>query len=240
LYRKSAAPLKSPRRRLIFAGWRLPMTAFRLLTALVLIVLSGCQTTREAYYDAWESMGYAKRERLVDNVKKAAKAQEEAKQQFTSALEQFKTVVNYDGGDLEKMYNKLDDEYEDSAEQAEEVKDRITSVKNVATALFGEWRGEIKEISDASLRRKSEDLFEKTKDSYDELAERMDAAAGSMEPVLKGFKDRVLFVKHNLNAQAIASLKGTELELGKEIEALVKQMEASIAEADKFIAELEG
>ena len=38
-----------------------------------------------------------------------------------------------------------------------------------------------------------------------------------MEPVLTKFKNRVLFIKHNLNAQAIASLKGTEIELGGEI-----------------------
>jgi hypothetical protein len=226
--------------RVVINGGHRMISLARAASLLLVVVITGCQTTREAYYNAWEGIGYAKRERLVDNVKKAAKAQEEAKEQFTSALEQFKSVVNYDGGDLEKMYNKLDDEYEDSAEQAEEVKSRISSVKNVARALFDEWRGEIKEISDSSLRRKSENLFDKTKDSYDELAERMDTAAASLDPVLKGFKDRVLFVKHNLNAQAIASLKGTELELGKEIEDLVRQMEASIAEADKFIAELKG
>jgi hypothetical protein len=67
---------------------------------------------------------------------------------------------------------------------------------------------------------------------------RMDSAAGAMTPVLKGFKDRVLFLKHNLNAQAIGSLKGTELELDAQIGALVKDMEASMAEADRFIAQL--
>lgn len=227
---------------------RRPSAAGRGARRLVVAVLAaatlagigaGCQTTREAYYNAWESFGgYAKRERLVDNVKSAAAAQEEAKQQFSSALEQFKSVVNYDGGDLEKMYNKLNGEYETSESRAETVRSRIQSVKNVATALFGEWKGEIEEISDASLKAKSQQLLDKTKSSYDQLATRMDAAAGSMDPVLRSFKDRTLFIKHNLNAQAIASLKGTELELGQEIDALIKQMESSIAEADKFIAEI--
>lgn len=201
--------------------------------------LVGCQTTREYYYNAWESFGgYAKRERLVDNVKSASKAQEEAKQQFTSALEQFKSVVAFDGGDLEKMYNKLNDEYEACEDRAETVHNRIKSVKNVSTALFSEWSGEIKQMSDPTLKAKSQQLLDKTKASYDQLAARMDSAAASMDPVLKSFKDRVLFIKHNLNAQAIAALKGTELELGKEIDGLIKQMEASISEADKFIAEL--
>jgi hypothetical protein len=68
----------------------------------------------------------------------------------------------------------------------------------------------------------------------------MDQAAATMDPVLKRFRTRVLFIKSNLNAQAIASLAGTEVELGGDIERLIKEMEASIAEADRFIAETQG
>jgi hypothetical protein len=213
------------------------------MRASILIVLlacvAGCQTVREGYYNVWENYGgYAKRERLVDYVKKASAEQAEAKQQFTSALEQFKSVVNYDGGNLEKMYNKLNSEFEASAESAEAVRGRIQGVRNVGNALFEEWKGEIGQIKDASLKGKSQSLYDKTQISYNELLARMDTAAKAMDPVLDSFRDRVLFIKSNLNAQAIASLKGTELELGKEIDALIKQMEASIAEADKFIKEL--
>lgn len=82
--------------------------------------------------------------------------------------------------------------------------------------------------------------MDRTRGSYTEMIQRMDAAAATMEPVLTKFKNRVLFIKHNLNAQAIASLKGTELELGDDIERLIREMEASIAEADAFIAGVQG
>jgi hypothetical protein len=203
------------------------------------LVTIGCSTTRSLYYDTWEKFGYAKRERLVDNVKEARDAQAAAKQQFTSALEQFKSVVNFEGGDLEAMYNKLNKEYERSEDRAEAVNEKITGVKRVAGALFEEWKGEIKEMQDASLRRQSQELLDKTQDSYGEMIARMDAAAATMQPVLGSFRDRVLFIKHNLNAQAIASLKGTEAELGEEIQKLIREMERSIAEADEFIAELQ-
>ena len=210
-------------------------------TAMLFVtLLVGCATTREMYYDAWEGMGYAKRERLVDNVKEARDEQAQAKQEFASALEQFKSVVNFQGGDLEAMYNKLNKSYERSESQAGEVRDKITGVKRVATALFDEWQGEIKEMKDdPSLRASSQKLYDQTKTSYGEMIARMDSAAASMDPVLSRFKNRVLFVKHNLNAQAIASLKGTEIELGGEIERLIKEMEASIAEADRFIAQVQ-
>jgi hypothetical protein len=217
-----------------------PLTPLTCSTLIAVLLVSGCATTREMYYDAWEGMGYAKRERLVDNVKEARDEQAQAKKEFASALEQFKSVVNFQGGDLEAMYNKLNKAYERSESQAGEVRDKITGVKRVATALFDEWAGEIKQMKDdPSLRDTSQKLYDQTRQSYNEMIQRMDSAAASMDPVLSRFKNRVLFVKHNLNAQAIASLKGTEIELGGEIEKLIKEMEASIAEADQFIAEIQ-
>jgi hypothetical protein len=204
--------------------------------------LPGCSTTREAYYNAWERFGgYAKRERLVDNVKEARTEQVEAKEQFADALQQFKSVaVNFDGGDLEKVYNKLNGEYQDAEKQAGQVRDKITGVKRVATALFDEWKGEIAEIKDdPALQRQSRELLDQTRANYDQMIRRMDAASASMDPVLAKFKSRVLYLKHSLNAQAIASLRGIEVELGDDIDALVRQMEASIAEADQFISQMD-
>jgi len=209
------------------------------IVAALISPLIGCQTTRTAYYNAWEKMGYAKRERLVDNVKAARQEQVDAKQQFATALEQFKSVVNFQGGDLEKLYNKLEKEYKRCDSEAGSVRSKIQSVKNVATALFDEWKGEIGQMKDASLKGKSQQLLDQTKSNYDEMISRMDAAAASMNPVLEKFNDRVLFIKANLNAQAIASLKGTEVELGGDIDKLIKDMQTSIDEADKFISGLE-
>jgi hypothetical protein len=212
----------------------------RRVIGLVLLVLPlACQTTRTMYYNAWEKMGYAKRERLVDNVKDARNEQAKAKDQFASALDQFKSVVNFQGGDLEAMYNKLNKQYEACASRASAVNDKIAGVKNVGTALFDEWQGEVKSMKDdPSLQQKNQQLFDKTKHSYNEMLARMDTAAASMDPVLSRFHNRVLFIKGNLNAQAIASLKGTEVELGGDIDNLIKEMEASIAEADQFISEI--
>jgi len=207
-----------------------------LLSASALTI--GCATTREAYYDAWEKLGYAKRDRLVDNVKAARDQQEEAKQQFASALDQFKSVVNFKGGDLEAMYDKLNASYEKSDSKASAVKSKIESVKHVGEALFTEWKGEIAEMSDdPSLQNQSEQLYDKTHDHYDTMVSHMDSAAATMDPVLRKFKDRVLFIKANLNAAAIASLQGTDVELGGDIDNLIKEMQDSINEADKFISQ---
>lgn len=215
-------------------------TTFALLAALSLGTLSGCQTTREMYYNAWESMGYAKRERLVDEVKQAQVEQTAAKEQFVSALDQFKQATNFEGGELEQVYNNLKGAYDDAAAQAEDVRSQVQTVKNVGVALFDEWEDEIAQIQNGDLRRKSERIYDDTYAGYEKLVTRMDRAAESMDPVLTEFNDRVLFIKTNLNAMAIRSLEGVEVELGDEIERLIEEMEASIREADEFISQIEG
>ena len=59
-----------------------------------------------------------------------------------------------------------------------------------------------------------------------------------MAPPLAAFRDQVTFLKHNLNAQAIASLETQVVSIETDVKKLVADMEASIAEADSFIKTL--
>jgi len=199
--------------------------------------LAGCAT---AYYGAMEQLGYEKRDLLVERVMDVAKSQEAAKEQFADALEAFRSVVSVDGGDLEKEYDKLSAAYDRSDEKAQKVRDRIKDMKGVSRDLFVEWQKELSEYSDPGLRRTSEKELEATKDRYAVLVQKMDAAADSMDPVLAVFHDRVLFLKHNLNARAIASLGGETDDIEADVSDLIAEMERSIAEADAFIKEMQG
>ena len=206
--------------------------------ALVLMpALTGCQS---AYYKTMQTFGYEKREILVDRVESARDKQEDAKEQFTSALEEFKSVVEFDGGDLEAMYTKLENEYQRSEQAAKGVTGKIDAVDKVANALFEEWEEELDEYESADLRRASEKQLETTRDRYEQMLKAMRKAEATMPPVLSALKDQVLFLKHNLNAQAVASIQGTAEVIQRDIESLIKQMQTSIDEANAFIDQMSG
>ena len=196
------------------------------------LVVGGCSST---YYNAMEKMGFAKREILVDRVEKKRDAQNAAKEQFASALDHFLSVTKADGGELQQKYDSLNREFTRSESRAKEVRERITAVEDVAEALFREWKDEMKQYTNASLRRESEREFDLTRRRYEDLIKVMRRAADRMEPVLSTFRDQVLFLKHNLNARALASLTTTNRELEADISRLVADMEASIREAEDFI-----
>jgi len=198
--------------------------------------LSSCD---KAYIATMEKMGYAKRDILSSRVKSARDAQEEAKQEIQTTLEQFGKVVSYEGGDLEDTYKKLSGELETSEDGAENVKKRIQDVESVADALFSEWEQELGQYSSADLRRKSQAKLTQTKSRYKEMLTAMKRAEQRIEPVLKPLRDQVLYLKHNLNARALAAIKGELVKVDAQVDQLVKDMNRSIAEADKFIQSME-
>jgi hypothetical protein len=203
---------------------------------LLVFVLSGCSSI---YLNTLEKMGIPKREVMIHRVEKARKTQEEAKQQFSSALEQFQTLTNYSGGDLEDIYNRLNDAYQDSLDKANEIRKRIADIEDVSEALFAEWEEEIEQYSSSSLKRNSQLKLAKTKRQYQQLISAMKKAEAKMQPVLAVFKDQVLYLKHNLNAQAIASLKEDLGDIQSDVSNLIRAMEKSIDEANRFIQTME-
>ena len=194
--------------------------------------MAGCQS---AYYSTMEGLGFEKRDILVDRVEEARDAQQDAKVQFESALEQFIAVTDYRGSDLEDQYRNLKSEYEDSEDRADTVRRRIDDVERVAEDLFDEWEAELDQYSDANLRRASADQLRGTQTGYRQLMQAMRRAESKIDPVLLAFRDRVLFLKHNLNAQAIASLKTNRAVVESDIQTLIRDMNQSITEADRFV-----
>ncbi len=209
--------------------------SIHLALCLALILVCGCRST---YYAAWEKAGVYKRDLLKKKVVAARDEQKEAGQQFKDALTRLKELYGFQGGKLETTYNALQKDYDRSAAQADKVRARIKDVETVAGDLFAEWEKEIKEISSPVLQQSSRSQLDATRQRYDSLHTALKQAERSMGPVLVQFRDQVLYLKHNLNAQAIASLKGEAASIQTEIDRLIKEMNTSIARADEFIKEL--
>jgi len=207
-----------------------------LLLSITLFTLAGCQS---AYYSAMEKVGLHKRDILVDRVEDARDSQQHAKEQFKDALERYRSVVQVNGGELEERYEALNSEFEASENSAREVRDRIEAVEDVAEALFREWKQELDEYNNASLKATSAKNLQTTQNDYRKLVARMKAAEKRIDPVLDVLRDQVLFLKHNLNARAIGALQGEYRTLEGNVDQLLAEMQRAIDEADVFIRQLQ-
>ena len=208
---------------------------YLIVIVLSIFTLTGCQS---AYYSAMEQVGYHKRDIMVDRVEDAKESQQDAQEEFTSALEALSSLTNFSGGDLEDMYNQINDKYQDSEKAAQNVSDRIAAIEDVSDALFAEWQSELDLYTSASLRRSSEQKLRETQSSFKTMLSAMKRAEKKMDPVLNTLRDNTLYLKHNLNASAVGTLQGEFMSLEKDIAYAIEQMNAAIAESDKFLAQL--
>ena len=207
----------------------------RLLLASLVFALAGCASANYAF---WNKFGYEKRDILVSRVESAKTDQEKAKEQFKTTLQRFQELTGYQGGDLEAKYKKLSSEYDACKARADDVSSRIKSVDAVASDMFKEWKQELSEYKDPKLKAASEQKLSDAQTRYATLIDLMRKSEAKMQPVLQAFHDQVLFLKHNLNAEAVASLQTTAAGIDTDVQALIKDMEASINEANSFIAQM--
>ncbi len=208
---------------------------FRLPVLIPVLLLAGCSSV---YYGTMEKIGVPKRQILLDRVAAARGSQQEAKQQFASALEEFLAVTKVPAIELQAAYERLNSGFKRSEDRAREVRDRIAAIDDVAQALFREWESELDQYTNPALRSQSARQLVTTRQRYAAMMRVMEQAAARMTPVLDAFRDQVLFLKHNLNAQAVAALGETNRALQGDISRLIADMEKSIKEADSFLATL--
>lgn len=208
---------------------------YLLAILLSVFTLTGCQS---AYYSAMEKVGYHKRDIMVDRVEAAQDSQKDAQQELTSALEALSAFTQFDGGELESAYERINDQYQQSEDAATDVRDRIAAIEDVSEALFAEWQQELSLYTSSKLRRASEQKLKQTQASYQIMLKAMKQAEQTMTPVLNTLRDNTLYLKHNLNASAVGSLQGEFASLEKDIRSAISQMNAAIAESDQFLSQL--
>ncbi len=207
-----------------------------IMCAAMLLLGTGC---RSAMYSTYEKFGVYKRDLLKKKVIAARDEEKEAGEQFKDALTKLRELYGNSNTDLEKTYDKLKSEYDASTAKSDAVRKRVRDMETVAADLFREWDGEIKQISSEAMRASSREQLRQTRRRYEEMHASLKRAEESMTPVLTKFRDHVLYLKHNLNAQSIASLKGEAVSIQNDITRLLEEMNQSIQQADSFIKQME-
>ena len=210
-------------------AWFLPL--------VLMAALTGCRST---YYAMWESVGKEKRHLLKDEVSAAREDQAQASQEFKDALTRVKELTGFQGGELEDAYRRLKADFEDCRHRADVIDDRIRNVEQIAADLFVEWENEIGQITNPNFRSKSRQSLARTRDRYKRLHQSMVKVRNRMDPVLTRINDYVLYLKHNLNAQAVGALGAEMASIQTDVNVLIRDIERSIKEADDFLQVIEG
>lgn len=215
----------------------------KIFLCLLALALTACQaaerSARNVGYSAYELVGVEKRDLLRKRIKEATSDQKEAGESFTIALERLQQTYGVQGSELERVYSRLNSAYEDAKDEVAGVKESREKMNTVASDLFEEWKKEIGEMQSADLKSRSRGTLAETKSGFDKMHQALRASEKQMEPVLAKLKDHVLFLKHNVNAQSVASLKTEGARIEGDIQKLLASMKTSIQEAEDFTSRIQ-
>lgn len=206
------------------------------VSILLFSSVAGCRTAK---YAALEKVGIEKRDIFKSNMKQTREAQEEVKESFQGALSELRAMYGSSGSKLEKTYDAVSAKYEDASGEAAELTKRVDALNTVARDLFKEWKGELKDFSSPELRDKSEKKLQATQKSYEALYKELMASEKQMNKVLSQYREQVTYLKHNLNAQALQTLSKEKTSIEGDMAKLVRDMNDSISQTEKFIKEFE-
>ncbi len=201
------------------------------------VALGGCASAK---YSALEKVGIHKRDILVDHVEDARDSQSETREHLVSAYEELSALIGHEGGELEKQYKRLDKEVRRASDATEELDDRLASIDRVSEDLFEEWESELELYSSQALRNDQAKKLAESRKQFKHMRDRMQVARKRVDPVMAVLNDNVLYLKHSLNAQAVAALRGEAASLEGDVEALIRDMQVAIDEADAFISRMRG
>ncbi len=207
------------------------------IVIMSLALLAGCSSVQ---YSALETVGIHKRDLLVDNVEDARDSQAETREQLVTAYEELTALIGFDGGELEAHYKRLSKEVERSQDAIDELDGHLEDIDRVSRDLFKEWEAELDLYNNASLRADQAQKLSLSRKQFRTMRDRMQRARDRVDPVMAVLNDNVLYLKHSLNAQALDALRGQATLLEGQVDALIRDMQAAIDEADAFIANMRG
>ena len=187
------------------------------------------------YYSAWEKLGYQKRDLLKSSVESAQQEQKNANEQFKDALVTLRSAYNIKPTELQNTYDKLNGSYEASLSRSTNLGSRIDKMDQIAKALFVEWNSEARSMQNSNLKNNSLEQLEKTKEKYSKMYDALRNTQKGTDPILAKFRDYVLYLKHNLNAQSVGSLQIEASDIESGLEKLIADMNGSIKEAESFV-----
>jgi len=201
--------------------------------AAVLAVLALAATA-----GAQSDEGVKQVERLVKASGNTVKAIADTKLQLTKTMDVYNSLFADDADNRKKIYNNIQKEMENTEKRRGKIVEEAAKMNAEADALFKDWTNSTAAIESPDLRKRSEERLNATKASYAEIGTAAKKAGDIYGPFMKALQDQVTFLGHDLNPDAVASLKPDAAKLNERADQLIKSIDDTIGTANTNIGAL--
>jgi hypothetical protein len=156
---------------------------------------------------AAQDEGVKQIQELIKTAKAEVQSIDTAKLQLQKTMDAYNAVMAPEVKDRRDAYKQLQKEMANTDKRRADVSTRSTKMNAEADKLFKSWEESTARIQSPDLRKRSEDRLKKTQDRFAELRQTGQNASSQYESFMKTMQDQVVYLGHDLNPGAVASLK---------------------------------
>jgi DNA repair exonuclease SbcCD ATPase subunit len=179
-----------------------------------------------------------KTDQLIQGAEELIKETGKARAEIEKTMTSYNALFQDDVADLKKAYKDVEKGIDRTEKQRENVQKKIGEVRQEADAYFGSWGQSLQQISDQSLRKRSEERMNATKRDFDGVLASVDEARKEYEPFLANVRDQWTYMGHDLNPAGIQSLEADAKKLNTRADELYQKIDASMKKASDYVASL--
>ncbi len=183
--------------------------------------------------------GHKRTDEHIEKIERASDEMKDLRKHLDKVFEAYHKTLREGTDKRRSSYNELVKALERCEEKTKELRKRHEEMDKQAEEYFKRWKNSVKDIKNADLEQRSEGRLETTRRRYREVSESWKGMREDYEPVLAELRDQIVYLGHDLNEDAVLSLKEDAAELEELASALFRSMEGFGSTADEYISGLE-
>ncbi len=173
---------------------------------------------------------------LVAAVENVQKELDVSKGTMLAAVQGLQAITAPDfQGDAVKAYEQLVDVVENSEDQAEDLRKSIEKMQAEAVPVFDQWTKDLEAYSNPEMRQRSQARLSAARERYDAVVAAVEPVLVEYEAINQSFRDHVLFLKHDMNPAALATIQDDVRRIAKDATSLDSRFNGGRAAATAYI-----
>ena len=146
-------------------------------------------------------------QKLMKSVQNTVKSIGEARQQLEKTLAGYNSIMEMTAKDTKDAYKDLGKDITESEKKVGDTKVKVDEMNAEAMKHFDAWKQNAAAISDADLRKRSEQRLADAQARFQKIDAAGKDARTSFDSLMSDLKNQSTFLGHDLNASAISTLK---------------------------------
>lgn len=138
-------------------------------------------------------------------------------------------------GDAAPAFAEFLESAELSEQQGEVLAKSVEPMQRAADELFHRWTKDLENFGNTRMRTRSQSRLDETRTRYQSILGATQAAQIALDAYNNDLKDHALFLRHDLNATSVETIRGDVRLLNEQIQDLDKRFDATTAAARAYV-----